>query len=181
MTKFLPIEEDLKIFNILNAKINIIKKDTNIEIKQSSESEKKKKEYKKNIIHLFFLTMSVFFILCFFVFSPDRLPIISETLSLLLLPSFCLMCVCIVSYIKIDHLFEQYLTKINLSRVYLDSEELKFISKFMEKEKLTEYLVENELKLSLKIANNVINSVYYQKKYTKHIANSIIDKLNLTQ
>ncbi|HCJ8469941.1 TPA: hypothetical protein NV714_003755 [Escherichia coli] len=43
MTKFLPIEEDLKIFNTLNAKINIIKKDTNIEIKQSSESEKKKK------------------------------------------------------------------------------------------------------------------------------------------
>lgn len=175
MKKFLPIEEDLKIFNLLNSKIETIKNETLQNIQESPEMKNKKIKYNKYVKYAIFISVTMFIMALISVFLIPG----SELLSLLL--SFSFGFLSIFAYFNMDDLFEQYFININLSKKFLDKEELIFISKFMNKESLSESLQQEGLKISLLRTNQVLNSEYFQKQYTVNIANKIMNELGLPQ
>lgn len=169
MKKFLPIEEDLKIFNILNSKIETIKNETLQNIQESHEMKRKNIKYKKYIKYAMFINITMFIIAFISVFLiPGSDPLLAAIF-------FSFSFLSIFVYTNIDEFFEEYFININLSKNFLDKEELKFISKFMDKESLSSSLQKEGLKISLLGTNQLLKSEHSQRQYTINIANKIIN------
>lgn len=178
MKKFLPVNEDLQIFNDLKAKINTVKKNTvqEIELPLNQDKRIKHKKEQRNCLFISVILLAVSIVAIILFFNKNFLILLGLTvlLSLFLL---VIITTSFYSYINSDIDFEKSLININLSSITLNTDELKFISKFMEKERLEEFLSENGLKLSLNLAKHILESEYYQDHYIENMAHKIVSEL----
>lgn len=175
MKNFTPVEADLKIFNDLKTRIDIEEKDI---IQKCSNIQEKKIKFKKDvknsmIFHIFISFLTIPFAIPLVFSEIYALPFIAAFLLYFLFMSFISTYV----YIKSDLSFERTLTTPHLSSIYLNTEELKLIAKFIGQERLKHYLSHEGLKISLKTANDILISKYYQQNYMTNVAKNMANEL----
>lgn len=181
MDEFNPVYEDLELFNELKTKIDTIKNDTIIEIEESLIAKNNKIKYKKEIKECmkFFIIFFIIIILGLSFTIYYNLSLISICLGIFAALIFVLNLVIFLKYLDSDLDFENKSILINLSKISLNKEELKLISKFMDKNMFEKILSDGGLKISLNVAKNVLESEEYQRHYNEKMARKIVEDLSL--
>lgn len=181
MNTFKVYDLDIPVWNKLINKIDIIKKNTSLEIEESNEI-KKEREISK-ALNLKYTKLSFF--ICIILLSITIF-LNFYNLNISLIGFLCVQatgCTFISSVVLLGFYYRSYPdfeeTKImkRLEADFVDNEELALLKKFMSNDSLEKLLADNNLKLSLFNADHILNSNYYQDYYNEKMAQEIVNKL----
>lgn len=181
MNTFKVYNLDEPIWKKLTNKIDIIKKNTALEIEESAEIQKHRELAKISMLKSTRMSFFIFFILLFItVFLFFKGMGFSFTGFLFVLGTgftFIFSVLELSGYYRSYQNFDNHLTNIKLNDNFVDHEELALLKKFMSKDSLEKLLSANNLKVSLNNADYILNSDYYQDYYNTKMAEDIVNKL----
>jgi hypothetical protein len=181
MTTFKVYNLDEPVWQKLTDKIGIIKKNTKLEIEESSELQKRKKHAKTYMLKWTRASFFIFFILLFttvFLFF-NGMGFSFVGFLLVLVTGFTFICsvASLSDYYKSYQMFDKRLIASRLNDNFVDQEELALLKKFMSTDSLEKLLANNNLKLTLANADYILNCDYYQDYYNEKMAEEIVNKL----
>ena len=181
MNTFKVYNLDEPVWKKLTNKIDIIKKNTALEIEESAELQKQRELSKFSMLKSTRMSFFIFFVLLFItVFLFFNGIGVSLTGFLFVLGTgftFMFSVLELSGYYRSYQNFDKYLTNIKLNDNFVDHEELALLKKFMSKDSLEKLLANNNLKLSLADADYILNSEYYQDYYNEKMAEDIVNRL----
>lgn len=172
---------DEPVWKKLTQKIDIIKKNTSLEIKESADLQKQieiSKAFKlKSTKICFFIFFILLSITIFLILNDLGLSIIGFLCVLVTGCTFILSVFALSLYYRAYPDFEETRIMNKLEEHFVDNEELALLKKFMSKDSLEKLLANNNLKLSLVHADDILNCDYYQDYYNEKMAQEIVNKL----
>lgn len=181
MNTFKVYDLDEPVWQKLTNKIDIIKKNTALEIEESTELQKQKELAKISMLKStrvsFFIFFILLFITVFLVFKGMGFSLVGFLFVLATGFTFMFSVLELSGYYRSYQNFDQHLMSAKLNDHFVDHEELALLKKFMSKDSLEKLLADNNLKISLNNADYILNSDYYQDYYNTKMAEDIVNKL----
>lgn len=181
MNTFKVYNLDEPVWQKLTNKIDIIKKNTTLEIEESAELQKQRERAKTSMLKWTRVSFFIFFILLFttvfLFFKGMGFSFVGFLLVLVTGFTFMFSVVELSDYYKSYQNFDKHLMNIKLNDNFVDQEELALLKKFMSTDSLEKLLANNNLKLSLADADYILNCDYYQDYYNEKMAQEIVHKL----
>lgn len=172
---------DPPVWEKLTNKIETIKKNTVLEIKESPELQKQREISKAFNLKSTKLSFFIFFILLsvtiFLIFNNLGFSVIGFLCGLATGCTFIFSVFALGLYYRSYPDFEETMIMKKLEDDFLDNEELALLKKFMSKDSLEKLLSANNLKVSLNNADYILNSDYYQDYYNTKMAEDIVNNL----